>query len=119
MPAYMIDYLWAYNPHGPEGTPALEQEIPLRVRYHVQPDEPEVNVKFSIEIEEVWQGNIMLCTDADIECGWYENDEERLLDWLYDGAFENGAPAQAIEARRAETGTGSVHESAVPAGDAS
>lgn len=29
------------------------------------------------------------------------------------------APAQAIEARRAETGTGSVHESAVPAGDAS
>lgn len=33
--------------------------------------------------------------------------------------IEGALIAQAIEARRAETGTGSVHESAVPEGDAS
>jgi len=39
--------------------------------------------------------------------------------WLPEGVEFEWLDAQAIEARRAETGTGSVHESAVPKGDAS
>lgn len=50
---------------------------------------------------------------------WTEGDagvDERLnhLGWV----FDKERAAQAIEAQRAETGTGSVHESAVPTGDA-
>jgi len=90
MPAYTIDYLWVYNPHGPDGGAYADQEIPMKIRYHIQPDEPDVNVKFEITIEEIndLDGN-PYCTDAAFECGWYQSDEERLLDWLYDN-FENG-----------------------------
>ena len=38
----------------------------------------------------------------------------RLLDGVQHDGYPGDAPAKAIEARRAETGTGSVHESAVP-----
>jgi len=59
--------------------------------------------------------------------GWNPHDEEHddarngAIRWVSE-QIENGKhwpAAQAIEARRAETGTGSVHESAVPEGNAS
>jgi len=38
----------------------------------------------------------------------------RLLDGVQHDGYPGDAPAKAIEARRAATGTGAVHESAVP-----
>jgi hypothetical protein len=93
MPSYTIDYLWNYNPHGPDGSPCMDREVPLKVRYHIQPDEPDVGLESSVALEEILQDGIPLCTDADKECGWYASDEQRLLDWLLDGEWRNGMRA--------------------------
>jgi len=94
MSAYQIAYPWVYNPHGSDGPACFDQPVTLNVRYHIQPDEPDVNVGFMVTIEEVMWDNVPLCTDEPYDSGWTTREEERLLEWLLDGEGQNGTPTR-------------------------
>lgn len=87
MPAYEIEYIWVYNCQGSRGPTWIDEELPLKVRYYIQPDEPDVNVRFDIQIEEIWYGDTSLEFG---ECGWTQAEQDTLYGWLLEGNYEHG-----------------------------
>jgi len=68
--------------------------------------------------DELW-GVIEACRSVSpINCAWSDYAMAKILHDVAVWDLSNRLAAQAIEARRAETGTGSVHESAVAEGHA-